>query len=100
MQGSNTSNLSQRMITEQTTIPLSYLQPGQAGRIVRVSGQAAVRRRLLELGLVRGELITVERVAPLGDPVEFTIKGYHLSLRRRNAAHIEVEMADHREKAG
>ena len=77
-----------------TVVPLNRLNPGQAGRIVRVGGQAAVRRRLLELGLVRGELITVERVAPLGDPVEFTIKGYHLSLRRRDAARIEVEVTN------
>ena len=98
--GSNASNLSQRMTTEQTTILLSHLHPGQTGRIVRVSGQTATRRRLLELGLVRGELITVERVAPLGDPVEFTIKGYHLSLRRQNAAQVEVELANRGEGAG
>lgn len=78
---------------------LSRLSPGQAGRIVRVSGQAAARRRLLELGLVRGELISVERVAPLGDPVEFTVKGYRLSLRRQDAANVEVELASRGEEA-
>jgi ferrous iron transport protein A len=46
----------------------------------------------MEMGLVRGETILVERVAPLGDPVEFLVKGYHLSLRRSDAQHIEVEM--------
>lgn len=76
---------------EAATVALSHLKPGQTGRIVRVNGQPAARRRLLELGLVRGELITVKRVAPLGDPVEFTIKGYHLSLRQQDAARIEVE---------
>jgi Fe2+ transport system protein FeoA len=45
------------------------------------------------MGLVRGETIAVERVAPLGDPVEFTIKGYHLSLRRQDIANIEVELS-------
>jgi ferrous iron transport protein A len=70
---------------------LNTLTPGQSGLIIRVGGRAAVRRRLLELGLVRGETIAVERVAPLGDPLEFTIKGYHLSLRRRDAANIEVQ---------
>ena len=74
------------------TLSLNQLRPGQAGTIVRVGGQAAARRRLLELGLVRGERIAVARVAPLGDPVEFIIKGYHLSLRRRDAANIEVEL--------
>lgn len=73
-------------------ILLNQLRPGQAGRIVRVSGRTAIRRRLLEMGLVRGETIMVERVAPLGDPVEFAIKGYHLSLRRQDAANIEVEL--------
>jgi ferrous iron transport protein A len=46
----------------------------------------------MEMGLVSGETILVERVAPLGDPVEFFIKGYHLSLRRTDAQHIEVQM--------
>jgi ferrous iron transport protein A len=46
------------------------------------------------MGLVSGETIWVERVAPLGDPVEFFVKGYHLSLRRDDAQHIEVEMLD------
>jgi Fe2+ transport system protein FeoA len=74
------------------TLPLSTLVPGQTATIVRVGGQALVRRRLLEMGLVRGETIAVERVAPLGDPVEFTIKGYHLSLRRHDAANIQVQL--------
>jgi Fe2+ transport system protein FeoA len=72
-------------------VPLSSLIPGQQGLIVRVGGHANLRRRLLEMGLVRGETISVERVAPLGDPIEFTIKGYHLSLRRRDAVNIEVQ---------
>ncbi len=73
-------------------VPLSSLKPGQHGTIIRVGGQAAIRRRLLEMGLVRGETIFVERVAPLGDPVEFSIKGYHLSLRRQDAANIDVQL--------
>ena len=72
---------------------LNQLSPGQSGKIVRVGGRAAVRRRLLEMGLVRGETIVIERVAPLGDPVEFTIKGYHLSLRRQDITNIEVELS-------
>jgi Fe2+ transport system protein FeoA len=76
----------------QPAVSLSQLRPGQTATIVRVGGHAAARRRLLEMGLVRGETIAVERVAPLGDPVEFTIKGYHLSLRRQDAAQIEVEL--------
>ena len=82
-------------ITEHNTphlLQLDQLNPGQSGTIVRVGGQPAARRRLLEMGLVRGETISVERVAPLGDPVEFKIKGYHLSLRRHDAANIQVEL--------
>jgi Fe2+ transport system protein FeoA len=48
----------------------------------------------MEMGLVSGETVLVERVAPLGDPVEFFVKGYHVSLRRDDARHIEVQMLD------
>ena len=71
---------------------LDQLARGQAGRVLRVGGRPAARRRLLELGLVRGETITLERAAPLGDPLEFVVKGYHLSLRGRDAAAISVEV--------
>ncbi len=77
----------------QQVVSLNQLNPGQTATIVRVGGRAAARRRLLEMGLVRGETILVNRVAPLGDPVEFTVKGYHLSLRRHDAANIEVELS-------
>jgi Fe2+ transport system protein FeoA len=67
------------------------LARGQSGRVLRVGGRPAARRRLLELGVVRGEIITLQRAAPLGDPLEFVVKGYHLSLRAREAATITVE---------
>jgi Fe2+ transport system protein FeoA len=72
-------------------VGLDELGRGQTGRILRVGGRPAARRRLLELGVVRGETITLQRAAPLGDPLEFIIKGYHLSLRKREAATITVE---------
>jgi ferrous iron transport protein A len=59
--------------------------------VLRVGGRPATRRRLLELGVVRGETIMLQRAAPLGDPLEFVVKGYHLSLRKREAATITVE---------
>jgi ferrous iron transport protein A len=74
-------------------VTLDRLGPGQAARILRVGGRPADRRRLLELGIVRGETIRLQRVAPLGDPREFVVKGYHLSLRGREAARIVVEIA-------
>ena len=71
---------------------LSDLVPGQRAKIIRVGGRGRARRRFMEMGLVNGEMVLVERVAPLGDPVEFLVKGYHLSLRRSDAQHIEVQM--------
>lgn len=77
-------------LTGHNHVPLSSLLPGQQGVIARVGGQRNIRRRLLEMGLVPGETVLVERVAPLGDPVEFRVKGYHLSLRRRDTAEIDI----------
>ncbi|MBI3161029.1 MAG: ferrous iron transport protein A [Chloroflexi bacterium] len=71
-------------------IQLHLLQPGQRGTISRIGGEGALRRRFVEMGIVKGETILIERHAPLGDPVEYFIKGYHLALRKEEAAHIEV----------
>ncbi|BDU77110.1 FeoA family protein [Mesoterricola sediminis] len=70
---------------------LSELGAGEGGRIVRVEADAAVQRRLLDMGLVRGEAVQVNRLAPLGDPMELVVKGYHLSLRRGESACIHIE---------
>jgi Fe2+ transport system protein FeoA len=58
--------------------------------VVRLDATGAIRRRLLEMGFVRGEQLRVEKLAPLGDPMELVIKGYHLSLRREESACILV----------
>ena len=71
-------------------IPLSELKPGQQGTITRIEGNGALRRRCLEMGLVRGETILAERVAPLGDPRAFLIKGHRLDLRREESEFIHV----------
>jgi Fe2+ transport system protein FeoA len=78
----------------ESIVTLDRLVRGQTGRVLRVGGPPTARRRLLELGVVRGETIVLERAAPLGDPLEYVIKGYHLSLRRREAATITVEALD------
>lgn len=70
---------------------LNQLKPGQNGTVIRVGGEKAARRRFMEMGLLPGEEIVVERVAPLGDPVEYLVKGCHLSLRVAAAAEILVE---------
>lgn len=70
---------------------LSEMKEGQTGIIVRVGGNGALRRRLLEMGLTRGTEIYVEKYAPLKDPLELIIKGYHISLRVEEAATITVD---------
>ncbi len=70
---------------------LNQLEPGERATIVKVGGEGPVRRRILDMGVVSGAEIEVVRVAPLGDPVEFRIKGYNLSLRKSEAKSIQVE---------
>lgn len=72
------------------------LTTGAVARIVRIRGGGAksIRQRLLDMGVTRGTEIRVERHAPLGDPVEVTIKGYHLALRMSEAKDIEVEVLE------
>ena len=77
-------------MTQNLPIPLSLLQPGDQGEVVRVQAQGQVRQRLLEMGFIRGARLRVEKLAPLGDPMELVIKGYHLSLRREESSCILV----------
>ncbi len=76
--------------TDRNCVRLDELQVGDCARIVRVNAPGAIRRRLLEMGFVRGEQLKVAKLAPLGDPMELVIKGYHLSLRREEGACILV----------
>ena len=78
-------------MSDGTPVTLDRLPRGRSGVIVRIGGDRALRRRLLDMGLVQGETVTLAAVAPLGDPIELTVKGYHLSLRRSEARLIEVE---------
>ncbi len=71
---------------------LSDMQPGEKGIILSVSGDNTVQRRIRDMGIVRGTEIEVVRRAPFGDPVEFRLKGYNLSLRREEAACVSVEV--------
>ena len=64
---------------------------GETVRVVRVNGQGAIRRRIMDMGITRGVEVYVRKVAPLGDPVEVTVRGYELSLRKEDASMIEVE---------
>jgi ferrous iron transport protein A len=73
---------------------LSELPVGARAVVTQVQASGPIRRRLLEMGFVRGEVLRVEKLAPLGDPMELVIKGYHLSLRREESACILVTRED------
>ena len=70
---------------------LSALKCGQKGRITAIETQGPLRRRLMDMGVLVGEEVKMEKVAPLGDPLEITIKNYRLSLRKKEADGILVE---------
>jgi Fe2+ transport system protein FeoA len=67
------------------------LAPGEKAGIVKISGKTRLKRRLLDMGVVAGSVIEMVRRAPLGDPIDIKIKGYHLSLRKSEARHIAVK---------
>ena len=76
--------------TEKTRT-LEEVQPGQSGVICRVgSERGAVKRRLIDMGLTPGTLVTVRKIAPFGDPIEVNLRGYELSLRKEDAGRILV----------
>jgi len=72
------------------TCALNRLGIGCRGSVVAVGGDDEVRRRLLEMGFCNGASVEVIRRAPLGDPIEFRLRGYHLSLRDEQAKHVKV----------
>jgi ferrous iron transport protein A len=70
---------------------LSELEVKGNCKVVKLTGNKAIKKRLLEMGFVQGTEIYVEKVAPLGDPMELVLKGYHLSLRRNEAHDVFIE---------
>lgn len=69
---------------------LNDIEIGGRAVIARLHGEGAVRRRILDMGLVKGTEVLVRKVAPIGDPIELTVRGYELSIRKDEAAMIEV----------
>ena len=63
---------------------------GSAARVKKLHGEGAVKRRIMDMGITKGVEVTVRKVAPLGDPIELTVRGYELSLRRDEAVKIDV----------
>jgi len=70
---------------------LSDLQPGESAIVNGLTATGPIKKRLLEMGFIRGAKLKIEKLAPLGDPMELVIKGYHLSLRREEGNCILVE---------
>lgn len=71
---------------------LAKLKPGESGRITAIGAIGPLRRRLMDMGVLVGETVKVVKVAPLGDPIEVTVKSYQLSLRKQEAEGIAVEV--------
>ena len=67
---------------------------GQTVKVVKLHGEGAVKRRIMDMGITKGTEIYIRKVAPLGDPVEVTVRGYELSLRKADAEMIEVELVE------
>ena len=67
------------------------MKVGETATIVRLHGEGALKRRIMDMGLTRGTEVFVQKVAPLGDPMELTVRGYELSVRKGDAELIEVE---------
>ena len=64
---------------------------GETVKVVKLHGEGATKRRIMDMGLTRGVEVYIRKIAPLGDPVEITVRGYELSLRKADANMIEVE---------
>ena len=69
---------------------LNELEVGRTAKVVRLNGEGAVKRRIMDMGITKGVDVTLRKVAPLGDPLELTVRGYELRIRKDEAEKIEV----------
>jgi DtxR family Mn-dependent transcriptional regulator len=79
-------------LNDDSKLPLNELRPGQKGRITHIESDGDVTRRIMDMGMTPGSMVEVQRIAPLGDPIEVKVKGYSLSLRKEEARRIGVEL--------
>ena len=70
---------------------LKQVKVGETVRVVKLHGEGATKRRIMDMGLTKGTEVYARKVAPLGDPIELTVRGYELSLRKADAEMVEVE---------
>ncbi|BCA86373.1 ferrous iron transporter A [Enterococcus saigonensis] len=75
-------------------LSLDQLGVGDKGKVIKIFGEGAVKRRLMDMGLTKNVLITVRKLAPLGDPIEINLRGYELSLRKSEAEYILVALSE------
>ena len=78
-------------VLEEAVNTLRNVKIGATAKVVKLHGEGALKRRIMDMGITRGVLIKVHKVAPLGDPMELTVRGYELSLRKADAEMVEVE---------
>ena len=71
---------------------LKEIKTGTSVKVVKLHGEGAVKRRIMDMGITKGAEITVRKVAPLGDPIEVTVRGYELSIRKADAEMVEVKI--------
>ncbi len=90
----NVAAVGREIVPERGSTALNVLPYGVAARVVAVDGESAVARRLMEMGVVPGAPVCVIKSAPLGDPIEVRVRGYHLALRRTEAQSIKVVTVD------
>ena len=70
---------------------LKDVNVGESATVIKLHGEGATKRRIMDMGITRGTSLSVRKLAPLGDPIEITVRGYELSIRKADAALIEVE---------
>ena len=78
-------------LLEEKVKTLKDIRISKSATVVKLHGEGALKRRIMDMGITKGTTITVRKVAPLGDPMEITVRGYELSLRKADAEMIEVE---------
>lgn len=72
-------------------VTLDTVSTGQTVSVTRLTGEGTTKRRIMDMGITKGTDIYIRKVAPLGDPIEVTVRGYELSLRKAEAEHVEVQ---------
>ena len=70
---------------------LKEVPVGQSAHVIKLHGEGAIKRRIMDMGITKGVEVYVRKVAPLGDPIEITVRGYELSMRKADAEMVEVQ---------